>query len=203
MSIDKCSTLQVVRYKTAKLNIEKDQLASILKEKLIEHKITDIDKEPIESTNGWVDIKDNYITKFDSILFDNFDEDSVRNDLICMTMRIDTKKVSKHVLKKEVNKRINEMADELNKSQITELGNVVYEELLLSIKAEPKCFDVIWKIDQDIVYFCSTSKKANEEFETLFNITFGTKLECLIPFVNAERKFESGDIENISPCEFK
>jgi len=195
MILDK--TIQITRYKTSGIKDDKETFISNCQQNFNSNKIYDIDDSPEEEVIGWCD-HDSFSTNFNNICIDN---------LIIASMRIDTKKVSKYTLKKIYTKEIfkieNERNEVLNSGEKASIKERCFDYLMSKTKAEPKFFDMIWNIDTNIVYFFSTNKKANEEFETLFNKTFGKTVENMIPFVMAEQYEEFEVIENLSPCEYK
>ena len=57
--------------------------------------------------------------------------------------------------------------------------------LALRIPPTPNIFDIIWDHENNMLYFLSTLKAANEELETLFFKTFNISLKRFIPFTYA------------------
>jgi len=179
-------TMQITRYK---IEIkDKVEFTNTIKSKLEESVSFNIDDTPDEIMIGVADHQDNFTTNFDKIHV---------NDYVIFTMRIDEKKVNKHILEKQLSEYIqqNYSNQELIPSQKKEFKQIIYDKLLYETKAIPKCFDIVIDVSNEIAYLFSTNKKANEEFESLM-YKFGIPCICLFPFTMAENYYTESEIIN-------
>lgn len=180
------ATNQITRYKI-EIN-DKVQFTNDIKSKLEQYPAFDIDDTPDEKMIGFADHQDNFATNFDKIHV---------GDYIVFTMRIDEKKVNKHILEKQLSEYIQQnYADQiLIPAQKKEFKQIIYDKLLYETKAIPKCFDIVIDVSNQIAYFFSSNKKANEEFETMM-YNLGIPCFCLFPFTMAENYYTESEIIN-------
>ena len=87
------ATNQITRYKI-EIN-DKVQFTNDIKSKLEQFSAFDVDNTPDEKMIGFADHQDNFATNFDKIYV---------GDYIVFTMRIDEKKVNKHILEKQLSR---------------------------------------------------------------------------------------------------
>lgn len=185
-------TNQITRYKTGSVDNDTKSFEDYAKSQLNFNKIYDIDKSPEEINVGWCDHKNNYTTIFDNIIIDNF---------LIVSMRIDEKKVSKHLIKK-ICASEEAKIEHINDGKKKEIKDAVIAKLMSETKAIPKIFDCAWDYKNQIVYFFSTNKKANEIFETLFKKTFGDSISNMIPFIMAEEYYSEEKIVSLNCNQF-
>lgn len=178
-------SMQITRYK---IEINQVDFTNTIKSKLEESAAFNIDDTPDEIMIGVADHQDNFTTNFDKIHVD---------DYIIFTMRIDEKKVNKHILEKQLSEYIQQNYSDqvLIPAQKKEFKQIVYDKLLYETKAIPKCFDIVIDVSNKIAYLFSTNKKANEEFENLM-YKLNIPITCLFPFTMAEKYYTESEIIN-------
>lgn len=155
--------------------------------------IKDIDSEASEISIGW--------TLFEKPFnpdFKNFS--SVIGEYILFSLRIDKKVIPSKIFQKhyadESAKRLEKSEQKyLSQNEKKEVKDHVNSVLFLRIPATPNIYDVIWDYEKEKLYFCSTIKSANEEFETLFSKSFKISLIRLFPFTMAYTSTEITDSE--------
>jgi len=196
-------TLQITKYnvkgfKNIVENYNIVNIQNICNSNFTDNKIKSIDNEPLEMTYGWADFEDNYGTQFNNII-----ADINTYSVIKASMRIDIKKIDKHILKAKVYERIQsaKLANISNveddsfydsKEYRQEIIDEVYDTMLIYTKATPKAIPVIIFPDTETLWFGSTSAKFNEYFVDLFNKTF----ECMpIPEIPYQKTNRPKDID--------
>lgn len=157
-----------------------------------------------EEAVGWVGIDDWFTPglHLDRWLVDN---------LITLTLRIDTKRIPKQFLKQECRKleaewKLKAGREDLSRAEREEIEGIVHKRLLE--RAMPGCqgHDLAWDLDAREVLFWSTAEKANDAFRTLFERTFGLKLRPLFPYLLALRVLgeDGGDVaDRVVPASFR
>lgn len=147
--------------------------------------ITNIDNEAQDMAVGW--------TSFEAPFTPNFDDASFQvGTHYAFGLRIDKKAIPSKVVKQQVAiasaKRLAESDREfLSKNEKSEIKEHVINVLTIRMPPVPSIFDVVWQYEEQEVWFFSTQKAANEEFETLFNKSFsGPKLIRLFPYTQAD-----------------
>lgn len=153
---------------------------------LVKHAMPKIENEYDEISAGWTPVESPYNPDFSQFSFQfgtyflfslRVDKKSVPAKLIQKYMAIEMEK------KKEKSGR-----DFLSKNEKTELKEHVTDILMHKIPAIPSLYDVLWNYEDNIVYFYTTQKAANELFETLFLKSFGLKPIRLFPYTVIETR---------------
>jgi hypothetical protein len=76
--------------------------------------------------------------------------------------------------------------DYLTKTEKKLVKDHVLNVLSLKIPATPSIYDVIWAYENEVLWFFSNLKTANEELETLFPKSFKLSLIRLFPYFAAD-----------------
>lgn len=191
-------TNQVTRYITETIDKEdRESFMSSIKESIKKYQIYDIDNNPEEVAIGWSDAEDSFSTEFNNYIIDS---------LLTLNLRIDKKKISKSIFKKLVSNKIKEKETndvKLTPSEISNIKEVIKDQMFSEAKADPKSFGMTWNLDTNVVYLFTTNKEANEQFETLFKKTFNKLLVCQFPYTIAENYVSQDRIDSLTACEYK
>lgn len=183
------STASLTRYRVnGKLGenpIEQVELA------LKRYRIVEIDNEPLEAATGWTNLNDPFHPDFDGSSF-------LVASFFVFSLRIDKKSVPANVFKKHVvleeKKRLRESGREfLSKTEKKELRDDVKQILLSRMPPVPHVYDVVWDFENNLLWFYSTQKAANEELETLFLKSFNINLVKLFPYTIADLAMDLPD----------
>ncbi len=176
------SSVSVARYKVAG---EVDgAIMETVHEGLKRHAMTTIEDEYAEITIGWTPFESDFEPDFEKYTF-------TFGDYFIFSMRIDKKGVPVKIIKKymalEIAKKLKEDGrDFLSKNEKIDIKDAITEKLMRQIPSTPNVYNVMWNHEKKRVYFFSTQKAANEEFETLFARSFKIKLIKLFPFTMVE-----------------
>ncbi len=167
--------------------------------------ISEIDNQDLDIAVGW--------TSFDKPFQPNFDGSSfVYGRYFVFALRIDKKNIAAKVLQKhytiEAAKRMTESGrDYLSKNEKKLVKEHVLSTLNQRIPATPKIYDLVWNFEEEVVWFFTNLKAANEELETLFSTTFNLSLIRLFPYTAAELSSGLSDsqldeLHKITPTQF-
>ena len=74
----------------------------------------------------------------------------------------------------------------MSKDEKTAIKDRVINTLILRIPATPNVYDILWNYEYAKIWFFSSLKTANEEFETLFAKSFDLTPIRLFPYTMAE-----------------
>lgn len=161
----------------------------------------DIDDTYDEFSIGWVSILNMFDTEFEYGSFG-------AGDNICLTMRIDERKVAPKVLKKFCMKEEERIKKEkqipkLSRGQRLEIKENM--QIMLSKKAfpVPVTYDIAWSLAESSLLFFTTNQKAQELLEDFFKETFGLSIILQIPYNIAEKLLSSEEnkaLAAISPA---
>ena len=197
------NTVSITRYK-----IEGDTPESIMdtvSNGLKRNKIIDIDKDVQEMAVGWTTFENPYLPDFETTSF-------VYGNYIVFSLRIDKKSIPSKMVKKiysmEVERKLKESDREfLSRNEKKQVKDNVIHSLCLRIPPTPNTYDVLWNYEESLLWFFSTQKAANEEFETLFTKSFKLTPIRLFPYTIADLTFKMTDqdrdkLTQISPTKF-
>ena len=176
------SSVSVARYKVG--GAVEGAIMETVHEGLKRHAMTTIEDEYAEITIGWTPFESDFEPDFEKYTF-------TFGNYFIFSMRIDKKGVPAKIIKKymalEIAKKLKEDGrDFLSKNEKTDIKDAVTEKLMRQIPSTPNVYNVMWDHEKETVYFFSTQKAANEEFETLFARSFKVKLIKLFPFTMVE-----------------
>jgi DNA recombination-dependent growth factor C len=151
-------------------------------DRLKKNAFKDIDDLPEERAWGWV-------------CFDNMLDAEWRTappekaNYMAFAFRLDTRRVPPAVIKKHVSlaleaeeRRIKEEGRKfVSKDRKRELKDLVKSRLMTRFLPIPATFDVVWNMDQNLVYFDCTRSKVCDLFLEHFTLTFDLHIEPLTP----------------------
>ncbi|MEN8140967.1 MAG: recombination-associated protein RdgC [Thermodesulfobacteriota bacterium] len=161
----------------------------------------DIDDTYDEFSVGWVSVMNMFDAEFAYASYGVA-------DYICLTMRVDERKVSPKVLKKfclKEEERIKQQRQipKLSRSQKLEIKENMQLMLVKKAVPVPATYDLVWSLADSSLLFFSTNQKAQEQLEDFFKDTFGFLLQLQVPYNLAESMLDEGernDLANISPA---
>lgn len=178
-----------------------DNFMDIASEQISRYAFKDIDDTYDEVSIGWVSV----LNMFDNVFaYASF----TAGDHICLTMRVDERKVSPKVLKKFCLKEEERIKKERQIPKVSRAQRVEIKEnmeMLLMKRAVPvpATYDLVWNMAENTVLFFSTNQKAQGLLEDFFKESFGLLLQLQIPYTTAERFLDAGQrqaLANISPA---
>jgi DNA recombination-dependent growth factor C len=183
----------------------KEPMLDTVTQALKQNVFTEIEDEAAEKTVGWTSFQSPFKPDFEgsSFMFGTY---------IVFSMRIDKKSIPSKLIKKnyteEAAKKLAETQREyLSRNEKLAIREQVLNVLSLRIPATPSIYDAMWNYESGMVWFFSTQKAANEEFESLFSRTFKLALIRLFPYTMAQ--FGSGlsesqrdALNHLSPTRF-
>jgi len=176
------STVSMARYKVdGKFD---GQILETVAKGLKKNKILEIDGNPVEKTAGWTSFENPFKPDFAGSSF------SIGAYLI-FSMRIDKKIIPSKIIKKLVAVESAKLLAAsgrkyLSKDEKTAIKDRVINALILRIPATPNVYDILWNYEDAKIWFFSSLKGANEEFETLFAKSFNLTPIRLFPYTMAE-----------------
>ncbi len=127
-----------------------------------------------EKSIGWCSIfdEDDLDLEFDKFFLDG---------RILLSLRIDTIKPSGAEVKRVLGQRRREEEARrkapLSKTQLRDLKELIVAELRLRTPPKVRTLDMVWKVDEQKLYFFSQAKGPNETFIELFVQTFGIAID--------------------------
>ncbi|MBU0993716.1 MAG: recombination-associated protein RdgC [Proteobacteria bacterium] len=176
------STVSVTRYRVNE-KFEKSIIDTVA-QGLKKNKIIEIDDVPQEMSVGWTTFENPFIPDFENRSF-------IYGNYIIFSLRIDKKSIPSKLIKKRViiesSKKLSESGrDYISRNEKKQIKENVIHQLTLKIPSTPNIYDVLWNYEESTVWFLSTQKSANEEFETLFSKSFHMTLIRLFPYTLAD-----------------
>jgi recombination associated protein RdgC len=147
------------------------------------HAISEIDNHPSELGAGWTSLNAPFAPDFEGSSF-------VIGTYLAFSLRVDKKSIPTKLVQKhcavESAKRLKETGQEfLSANEKKMIKDHVINMLNLKMPATPNVYDVIWRYEQNDVWFFSNLKSANEQLETLFSKSFRVQLVRRIPYTMA------------------
>ena len=176
------STVSVTRYRVnGKLETS---LIETVSRGLKNNKIIEIDNDPLETSVGWTTFENPFVPDFENTSF-------IYGHYIVFSLRIDKKSIPAKLINKQVTieaakKLAEDGRDFLSRNEKKQIKENVIHHLTMKIPSTPSIYDVMWNHEASIVWFMSTQKSANEEFETLFSKSFNMTLVRLFPYTISE-----------------
>jgi len=175
-------TVSLTRYRVEG-KIE-DNIIESIRKGLSKNAISNAENEVSEQVSGWTSLEYPYRPDFDNSSF-------IVGNFFIFSMRIDKKKIPLKVVQKymaiEIDKRLTESGREfLTKNEKKRIKDQVLNTLMLKIPSTPHIYDVLWNYEEKYLWFFTTQKAANEEFENLFNRSFHLPLIRLFPYTTAD-----------------
>jgi DNA recombination-dependent growth factor C len=112
---------------------------------------------------------------------------------ICLTLRIDTKRLPAQYLRYQCRQleaewRLKSGRENLSRAEREEVLAIVRRQLLQRAIPAVQGIDLCWDLERGEVWFWSTGETVNESFRSLFEKTFRVKLRPLFPYALALRQ---------------
>lgn len=153
-----------------------DQVA----EKVSRFAFKDIDETYDEFSVGWVSVMNMFDAEFAYASYGVA-------DYVCLTMRVDERKVSPKVLKKfclkeEERLKHQRQIPKLNRHQKLEIKENMQLMLMKKAVPVPATYDLVWNLSDGSLLFFSTNQKAQELLENFFKETFDLHLMLQVPY---------------------
>jgi len=166
-------------------------VTQVILDGLVKYAIPTIENEYDEISAGWTPVESPYnpdFTKF-SYQFGTY---------FLFSLRVDKKSIPAKLVQKymaiEIEKKKEKTGrDFVSKNEKTEIKEFVTDILMHKIPSVPNIYDVLWNYEENIVYFYSTQKAANELFETIFLKSFGLKAVRLFPYTIIQTQSDFSD----------
>lgn len=163
----------------------------------------DIDDTYDEFSVGWVSVLNMFDAEFQYASF-------AAGDYICLTMRIDERKVSPKILKKfclkeEERIKRDKQIPKLNRHQKLEIKENMQLMLMKRAMPVPATYDLVWSLADNSLLFFSTNQKAHELLEDFFKECFGMLLLLQVPYNIAESMLDPAEkqaLAHITPSVF-
>jgi len=157
------STVSMARYKID--GKFEEQIFETVAEGLKKNMISEIDGKPVDKAVGWTSFENPFKPDFEII---------------------PPKIIKKHVAVESAKLLAASGRDYLSKNEKTAIKDRVINALILRIPATPNIYDIFWNYEDAEIWFFSSLKSANEEFETLFARSFNLTPIRLFPYTMAE-----------------
>jgi recombination associated protein RdgC len=176
------STISMARYKID--GKFEEQLLETVDEGLKKNMISEIDGKPVDKAVGWTSFENPFKPDFEGSSF------SIGTYFV-FSMRMDRKVIPAKVIKKHVAVESAKLLAAsgrkyLSKNEKTAIKDRVINGLTIRIPATPNVYDILWNYEVAKIWFFSSLKAANEEFETLFAKSFKLTPIRLFPYTMAE-----------------
>lgn len=170
-----------------------DSVTQTILDGLIKHAIPKIESEYDEISAGWTPVESPYNPDFEKFSFQF-------GTYFLFSLRIDKKSIPAKLVQKymaiEIEKKKEKSGrDFVSKNEKSEIKEHVTDILMHKIPAVPSIYDVLWNYEDNLVYFYTTQKAANELFETLFLKSFGLKAVRLFPYTIIETRSKFTDTQ--------
>lgn len=193
------NTVSFTRFRVQGVSSEiKEQFA----DKLRQFAFMPIDDSADEKAYGWTSIDDTEDFAFSVSPW--------KGNFLCFAFRVDQRKISPAVLKRQVQKALDEEQQKLaeigrkyiSRDRRKEIKEQVKLRLLAKTLPVPAVFEIVWDTERDCMYFEGTGQKLIDTFTAYFYHTLGkeyarnTDLEQLLPANLAEMIIQ--DHENLS-----
>ncbi len=161
-----------------------DPFLETVRDRLKNNAIREIDNDPAEKSVGWTCFENPFQPDFDSA-------NLVFGTHLVFSLRIDKKQIPAKVLRKHLNmaaaKRLKQTErNSLTKNEKQELRDEVARRLYVRIPATPNLYEVVWNYEEQLLWFFTTQKAANEELESIFAKSFKLSIIRMFPFTEAE-----------------
>jgi recombination associated protein RdgC len=197
------TTISMARYKVDG-KFER-QILETVADGLEKNIIPEIDGKPIDKAVGWTSFENPFKQGFKGSSF------SIGTYFV-FSMRLDRKVIPSKVIKKHIAIEVAKLLAVsgrifFSKDEKKAIKERVINALTIRIPATPNVYDIIWNYENTDIWFFSSLKAANEEFETLFARSFNLTPIRLFPYTMAEltsglTHSELDALSNISSTKF-
>jgi len=197
------STVSMAQYKIDRKF--EGQILEKVAEGLEKNVISEIGGKPLDKIVGWTSFENPFKPDFARSSF------SIGAFLI-FSMRIDKKTIPPKIIKKHVAVESAKLLAAsgrkyFSKDEKTAIKDRVINALTIRIPATPNIYEILWNYEDAKIWFFSSLKSANEEFETLFARSFNLTPIRLFPYTMAEltaglTHLERDALSNISSTKF-
>jgi len=176
------STVSMARYRID--GKFKEKILETVAEGLRKNRIFEIDGNPVDKAVGWTSLENPFKPDFAGSSFS-------LGTYFVFSMRIDRKVIPAKVIKKQVAMESAKLLTAsgrkyLSKNEKTAIKERVINALTIRIPSTPNVYDILWNYEAAKIWFFSSLKAANEEFETLFTKSFNLTPIRLFPYTMAE-----------------
>ncbi len=176
------STLSLTRYRVQ--GKPGDPVMDAIRNGLKNNMIREIDNDPAEKSIGWTESVRPFVPDFETAGF-------VFGTHIVFSLRMDKKSLPAKIVAKHVNmavaRRVAETEQkQLSKNEKRQIKEEVLHRLYTRVPATPNVYDLVWDLENQILWFFSNLKEANEELETLFSKSFRISLIRMFPYTEAD-----------------
>ncbi len=182
-----------------------DPVLETIRSGLENHMIRESGAESQDKNTGWTSFERPYSPDFSGSSF-------IVGPHIVFGLRIDKKTLPSKVVKQHVTlegeRRMAESGrDFLSREEKKQVREHVELVLLSRIPATPNIYDVLWNVEDNMLWLFTTQNTAKEELETLFFESFRVSLVPLFPYTEAElscglSEQEQDQLSIISPTLF-
>ncbi|MBI9077891.1 MAG: recombination-associated protein RdgC [Desulfatibacillum sp.] len=161
-----------------------DPVLETIRNGLEKRTILEIGGESQEKAVGWTSLERPYLPDLSGSSF-------VVGPHIVFSLRIDKKTLPSKVVKMqctvEMERRMAETGREfLSREEKKQIREHVELVLLSRVPAVPNIYDILWNVEDNMVWLFSTQGAIKEELESLFFESFGVSLIPLFAFTEAE-----------------
>ncbi|SHI95667.1 Putative exonuclease, RdgC [Desulfatibacillum alkenivorans DSM 16219] len=182
-----------------------DPVLETIRNGLEKRTIMEAGSEAQEKNVGWTSLERPYLPDLSGSSF-------VVGPHIVFSLRIDKKTLPSKVVKMQctidMEKRKAETGrDFLSKEEKKQIREHVELVLYSRIPATPNVYDILWNVEENMLWLFSTQGAVKEELEALFFESFGVSLIPLFPFTEAELTCGLGEsdldrLSTVSPALF-
>ena len=161
-----------------------DPVVDTFVQHLAQHAIVEIDDEDSDKSIGWTTLEEPFNPEFivSKIMMGVY---------FIFSFRIDKKTIPSKIINKQYRQqtllKLKESGKEyLSRDEKKRIKEDIIHQLYIKIPATPNLFDIVWNYEKSILWFFSTQKSANEEFEAFFTKTFKLNLIRHFPYTAAQ-----------------
>lgn len=185
------STMSLTRYRVQ--GKPADPVMDTIRNGLKNNMIREIDNEPAEKSIGWSESARPFSPDFETA-------DFVFGTHFVFSLRIDKKSVPAKIVAKHVDvamaRRMAETEQkQLSKNEKRQIKEEVLQRLYTRVPATPNIYDLAWDMENQVLWFFSNLKEANEELETLFSKSFRISLIRMFPYTEADLASDISDTQ--------
>ncbi|MDR2406436.1 MAG: recombination-associated protein RdgC [Deltaproteobacteria bacterium] len=155
-----------------------DYTPDFIGERLRKHSFVEIDSSADESSVGWVELFNEFSTRFPLEYYSFASNYS-------FTMRVDSRKLSTKILSRYYNIReslfMEKNGRKPNSRKKKEMKETLKVELLRRTLLTTDLYEVVWFVKNSEVWLFATGEKLRSSFEDLFGASFNLNMRLLVP----------------------